>query len=47
MITSAEDGSLERKCTDLGEDGLAIILGAGQACVQETGLLDGVGRIVR
>lgn len=32
--------------TDLGKDGFAIVLGAGQSCVQKTGLLHGVGRKV-
>lgn len=31
---------------DLGKDGFAIVLGAGQSCVQKNGLLHGVGRKV-
>lgn len=35
-----------RKKVDLGKDGFAIVLGAGQSCVQKTGLLHRVGRKV-
>lgn len=45
-ITLRQRWSFEQKCTNLCEDSFAIILGAGQAGVQVTGLLNGVRWIV-